>query len=196
MLDIINYIFNNKIIRTIWLKIRYPITLISVLFLIPFVKKEWFLTGFIVSLVGEVIQLWCFASLAKQKKLCVQGLYALCRNPMYIGRFFVIAGLFITAGIPGILLLAPVTIIYYLYMINRVKREEEKLKELFGKAYEDYCTTTNRFIPTIKSDTLHKIFIWDWNLFFINHGHWNFILLIAIFFVLWSSQYINCIKFN
>jgi hypothetical protein len=35
-------------------------------------------------------------------------------------------------------------------MVNRVKREENVLAELFGKDYEDYCRDVNRYLPGFK----------------------------------------------
>ena len=41
---------------------------------------------------GEAIQLWCFASLDKGRTLAFNGPYALVRNPMYLGRYFILLG--------------------------------------------------------------------------------------------------------
>ena len=55
-----------------------------------FMKPQWWLAAFLVSMFGELIQLWAFASLIKNKELAVRGPYVVTRNPMYLGRFFVI----------------------------------------------------------------------------------------------------------
>ena len=41
---------------------------------------------------GQLIQTWCFASLVKNWQLTERGPYLMCRNPMYIGRYFLILG--------------------------------------------------------------------------------------------------------
>ena len=81
------------------------------------VKIEWLKTGLIISLIGVAIQWWCFACLEKEKVLTIRGPYQLCRNPMYLGRYFLILG-FIVA-IAQLWVAVIYTIIYWFYMVNR-----------------------------------------------------------------------------
>ena len=46
--------------------------------------------------------------------------------------------------------MAAFALLYYFYMVNRVRREEKVLSELFGGDYEDYCRDVNRYIPGFK----------------------------------------------
>jgi len=55
-----------------------------------FAGPRWLWPGFFVSMAGELIQLWCFASLDKNRDLACNGPYALTRNPMYLGRFLIV----------------------------------------------------------------------------------------------------------
>jgi len=52
----------------------------------------------LVSVLGEAIQLWSFASLVKNEQLTARGPYVLVRNPMYLGRFFLILGIALLFG--------------------------------------------------------------------------------------------------
>ena len=181
-------LFNNKTMRSVLLKLRYPIFLILFVILIPQIKPSWFLPGFFVSLFGELIQLWCFASLDKNKTLAVQGPYMLMRNPMYIGRFFLLLGfLFLTGNIWIILVFV---VLYYFYMVNRVKREEKKLRVVFGEAYENYCSDVNRFVPSLKRVDLKSLWFFRWNILLQNNGHWNLIAVLVCYIVFYFFTFI------
>ena len=78
------------------------------------------------------------------QRIVQTGIYAWTRNPMYLGHFIYITGLAITfQSIPAIVLLI-FTLIWYQ---PRVRRDENRLKELFGEEYEDYRRRVKRWIP-------------------------------------------------
>ena len=181
VVDRIHEIFNDRRLRYVLLKLRYPIFVIAVIILILNINPAWFLVGFTVALFGELIQLWCFASLDKNKMLAVKGPYMLIRNPMYIGRFFLLLGVLLLAGNGWIILIFIVG--YYFYMVNRVKREEAKLQPLFGDSYRKYCQKVNRFIPTLQGVDWESLWFFRWNLLLKNNGHWNFIAMLVCFFI-------------
>ena len=176
----IHEIFNNKTLRSVLLKLRIPIFLVFFIILISQIKPAWFLPGFIISLFGELIQLWCFASLDKNKTLAAKGLYMLMRNPMYIGRFFLLLGCLLLFYI----------VFYYFYMVNRVKREERKLREVFGQVYEDYCRDVNRFVPSLRRVDLKSLWFFRWNILVQNNGHWNLIAVLICYIVFYFFAFI------
>ena len=114
-------LFQHPGLRRFLVRMRTPIVVVAVLLLAQFVRKEWLLPGFIVSMFGEFIQLWCFASLDKNATLTARGPYSMVRNPMYLGRFFILLGFLMLLG-NGWLLLA-YAVVYWLYMDARVRRE-------------------------------------------------------------------------
>jgi len=184
----VNALFNNKTVRKAFLKIRIPLFLLALVLLVPSIKPDLFLSGFLVTLFGSLFQSWCFAALDKNKSLAIQGPYALVRNPMYLGRFFLLLGCLLLLG--NIWILLVFTSLYYFYMANRVKREEEHLKGIFGEDYQGYCRDVNRFVPTLKGKYLKKIWFFKWDLFFQNHGHWNFLAVLASFGVFWLFTFV------
>ena len=181
-------IFNNERLRSVLLKVRYPIFLVLFILFIPQIKPSWFLLGLIMSLFGELIQLWCFASLDKNKTLAIKGPYLLTRNPMYIGRFFLILGGLLLAGSIWVMLVF--IIAYYFYMVNRVRREEAKLQVVFGEAYEDYCREVNRFVPSFKGIDWRSLLFFKWNLLLENNGHWNLLAVLACYIVFYFFTFI------
>lgn len=140
--------FNNKQIRKIFLHLRAPIGILVFLLMLTQLKPAWFLPGLVVSVFGQMIQVWCMSTIKTKKKLTVTGPYMFVRNPMYLGRFFLIFGILMMTG--NLWLLILLTIVYYFYMVNRVKREEKILAELFGKDYEDYCKDVHPYLPGLK----------------------------------------------
>ena len=139
----------------------------------------WLLPAFSVSLAGELLQAWCFGTLHKKKELAASGPYALVRNPMYLGRYFIILGILMLPGVWW--LLPPFTLVYYFYMANRVRREEKTLREVFGREFEAYCAEVPRFLPASRPFRGNPVRIFRWDLFLRNHGHWNFLSLLAFY---------------
>lgn len=188
VVNIVHDIFNNERARSILLKLRFPISLVCLIILIPQIKPAWFLPGFIISLFGELIQLWCFASLDKNKTLAAKGLYMLTRNPMYIGRLFLLLGCLLLTG--NIWVVLVFTLLYYFYMVNRVKREEAKLRVTFGQVYEDYCRDVNRFVPSFKGVDWRSLWFFKWDLLLENNGHWNLIAVLICYIVFYFFAFI------
>ncbi|MCF8026217.1 MAG: isoprenylcysteine carboxylmethyltransferase family protein [Desulfobacteraceae bacterium] len=186
----INEVFNSRKARKSFLKLRFPLLLILFFLLLPLVEKKWFFAGLGVSIIGELIQLWCFATIKTKKRLTTEGPYMFVRNPMYIGRFFLIFGILMITGNPWILL--AYIIIYYFYMTNRVKREERLLSELFGQEYADYCRGVRPYMPTINS-FFHskKLFQFDSQSFAENHGVRNMAMAGVCYVILYIFIFIK-----
>ena len=177
----IHFVFNHPGLRKLWVKTRVVIGLLSICLLLPLIKADWFWLGVAISFFGEVIQLWCFASLKKTKALACRGPYVFVRNPMYLGRYLILLGVLILLGEKFIWVVIPYTVLYALYMLNRVKREEKKLIEYLGEDYLAYCKQVKRFMPSFKVSTLSDILFWDWGLFKGNHGWANLAGQIGVF---------------
>ena len=175
--------FNNKKTRKFLVKVRLPLALLFIIFIIFNIKKEYFYWGMFISFFGEFIQVWCFSSLDKQKTIAIRGLYSITRNPMYLGRYFLILGGIVLTG--NIFIIITYTIFYYFYMVNRVKREEETLKGIFGKDYLEYLNKVNRFWPSLKTTDFKTLFFFRWKLFFQNNSHINILSVIITYSVIY-----------
>lgn len=182
----INLLFNHPKIRALLVKFRFLIYLAFLILLLSQIKADLLLSGFLVSLFGELIQVWCYASLDKNRTLALNGLYSVTRNPMYIGRFFLLLGGLLLIGRAWVICIFAV--LYYFYAINRVKREETRLKAIFKEEYESYCSKVNRFIPSFRHSNLKSLGYFKWSLFFQNNGHWNLagVLSVYLFFYLFT----------
>jgi protein-S-isoprenylcysteine O-methyltransferase Ste14 len=183
LLTKINNLFNHPTLRSVLVKLRFPLAAIGGALLIWKINPAWFWPGFAVSLVGALAQVWCFASLQKNEQLCAQGPYSIVRNPMYLSRFILIFGVLMLLGFPWLL---PVfAAVYYFYMYNRVRREEKRLQKLFGASYEKYCVEIRRFLPGFHCYENNRLLYFRWDLLKRNHGLWNLLGVLAFYAVAW-----------
>ncbi len=80
------------------------------------------------------------------KQLVVQGLFRYVRNPMYLGVLIVLLGE--TAFFESIALLRYTGIWFAVVHLVVVLYEEPSLRRRFGEAYERYCRSVYRWLPT------------------------------------------------
>jgi protein-S-isoprenylcysteine O-methyltransferase Ste14 len=80
-------------------------------------------------------------------ELLTTGVYRLARNPVYLGAYVSLLGIFCL--LPTGIYLVGLTL-YTLGNHVRVLREEEYLRTRFGHAYEMYCRSVGRYSPRIR----------------------------------------------
>jgi protein-S-isoprenylcysteine O-methyltransferase Ste14 len=170
MLAAIHGFFNHAGFRAAFVKARVPLGVLVAAGLLYFAQPRWFWMGLAVSMCGELVQLWSFASLDKNASLACNGPYAVVRNPMYLGRYFIILGAVLLLGSVWAALLY--TLVFYFYVVNRVKREEARLRPVLGRPYEDYCAHVRRFLPWAPYKG-NPVLYWNRRLFRQNHGWSN-----------------------
>jgi protein-S-isoprenylcysteine O-methyltransferase Ste14 len=79
------------------------------------------------------------------RRLVVQGLYRLVRNPMYVGVLLCVGGEALLFGSARLLAYAAVLLLCFHSFI--VAYEEPALQHAFGASYEQYCAAVPRWIP-------------------------------------------------
>lgn len=83
--------------------------------------------------------------------LVIAGLYAHCRNPMYLGNFLIASGFSLYYGSAW---LCAFTIPFFAWVYLAITAAEEQyLFEKFGPPYEDYMKQVNRFVPDTRGLT-------------------------------------------
>lgn len=72
------------------------------------------------------------------------GIFAFSRNPIYLGDTLVLSGVAIYWSAPLALLLVPI----FVWIIRQrfILPEEQRLSAKFGKAFDDYCDMTRRWL--------------------------------------------------
>lgn len=78
------------------------------------------------------------------ERLVVDGPYRWTRNPMYAGQLAFLAGLSLSSGSP---VAAGLFGWHLRWFADRVRRDEERLRERFRAEYDAYCARTPRWLP-------------------------------------------------
>lgn len=134
-----------------WLKKPTPKLLFAwlfafALFLVARPTLAWYLAGLPAILAGELLRLWACGHLEKNKKLTTSGPYAWVQNPLYLGTFLIMLGFCIQAG--NLWVLAGGAVVFFAYYIPFKKRREgDRLREIFGTAWEDYAASVPVLFP-------------------------------------------------
>lgn len=79
--------------------------------------------------------------------LVTEGMFTLCRNPLYFGNILIYCGVFLMHGNPVVAVPGMALFLFIYWCI--VFAEESYLRAKFGEQYEAYCRTTPRFIPKV-----------------------------------------------
>jgi protein-S-isoprenylcysteine O-methyltransferase Ste14 len=129
-------------------------------FNLPSVSKQVFFDSQIISwlgvllcLAGLSVFLWSLISFGKSfrvgidtehsDKLVTTGAFGFSRNPIYVGFAFILLGQFLV--FPNWILLLYIGAGVWLFH-RQVLREEEHLKRVYGKEFEDYCRRVRRYL--------------------------------------------------
>ena len=80
------------------------------------------------------------------ERLVTTGPFAWCRNPMYLGHILFLLGLTLTLHSWLAALITAATAVWFHF---RVQRDEKRLRERFGKPYEEYSARVRRWIPRL-----------------------------------------------
>lgn len=81
------------------------------------------------------------------QRLVTDGPYAVVRNPLYLGNWFIAVGLCVISQLRWLLPGGP--ILAFLLYYAAARAEEERLLEQFGETYRQYCEATPRFLPRV-----------------------------------------------
>lgn len=81
----------------------------------------------------------------KASRLNTTGMYSLCRNPLYVGNFFMHFGVLLFLN--SFFVLAVFTLYFWLYYERIILREEDFLAKKFGDEYRAWSEHTPVFIP-------------------------------------------------
>ena len=129
------------------------------------------LAGLLVSLSGQVFRVMViglvYITRGGQNRqvwansLVDTGMFAHCRNPLYVANLLLFVGLAIVHnGWAMYLIVVPFFVVAYVCI---VAAEEEYLHDRFGEAYADYCRRVPRWLPSLRglSSTLRST-EFDW----------------------------------
>lgn len=94
-------------------------------------------------------------------RLVIDGVFAHCRHPLYVGNFLLFAGLMLIWNAPAAYVIGLGGVGLSLFAMATA--EEDFLARKFGADYVAYCQRVNRFVPRLQGlrETLSR-FHFDW----------------------------------
>lgn len=121
--------------------------------------------------------------------LVIEGFFAHCRNPLYVGNLLVFIGLMLIHGSPYFILIGSAFYIFAYMAITAA--EEQFLHQKFGEEYEEYCRNVPRFIPRFQglSKTMQQM-EFDWQrVIRKEYGSTFTWMTCALALFLWETRY-------
>lgn len=143
--------------------------------------------GVLISFLGLAIRAWASGHLSKEKTLAVSGPYRYSRNPLYVGNFFLGAG--IAVGARSWWVLALFIIYYAVFYPLIIRREKDRMKELFPQQYEEYGKRVPLFFPSLRKH-LPARGKWNQSLYLQNREYRALQGIILIWLVLAAKLFI------
>ena len=134
-------------------------------------------SGLPVMVLGLLFRIWSSGFIYKDDRLAVEGPYSIVRNPLYFGSFL-IGGCCLIAGSTWILL-AIYAVTFPIVYISLILTEEERLLQLFGDDYAEYCSSVPRLVPSFWKyrRTESK---WSFKLTFIDHKEYINVIIAVV----------------
>ena len=124
----------------------------------PALDRALGVCGVLVALTGQLVRLVTIGyeyierggkgGKVYASRLVQGGVYALTRNPMYLGNGLIAIGISLVAGAP-LMYLIVLPLFLYIYQAI-IAAEEAYLRRQFGAEYERYCAEVNRLLPALR----------------------------------------------
>ncbi|HOW58620.1 MAG TPA: isoprenylcysteine carboxylmethyltransferase family protein [Candidatus Omnitrophota bacterium] len=114
------------------------------------------------------------------ESLNTKGMYSIVRNPLYLGNFLMIFGIFLFLQVWWFVILG--SLLFWVYYERIIFTEEEFLRKKFGEPYVAWSNKTPVFIPNFKTWQKSDLpFSWKTVL---RREHSSFFGMVAVFTVL------------
>ncbi|HUK57364.1 MAG TPA: isoprenylcysteine carboxylmethyltransferase family protein [Nitrospiria bacterium] len=107
-----------------------------------------FVPGLIFVLIGEALRVWAAGHLKKTKEVTTTGPYAYVKNPLYLGTLLILIGFCLMAQNMYLLIIG-LAIFFVYYAPFKKKREGDRLREHFGRAWVDYDRAVPDYLPSL-----------------------------------------------
>ncbi len=153
MVKLGNYIFHNRngIFPLFYLVLFIPSPEI---FTDPVLAM---IIGFSITIIGQLIRVLTIGLAyiirggkdrrVYAEELVTTGIFAHCRNPLYVGNILILAGLGVASN--SIIFNCIATPLFLFFWQAIVWAEEDYLRNKFGDAYIVYCSKANRWVPAL-----------------------------------------------
>ncbi|MBP1597187.1 MAG: putative protein-S-isoprenylcysteine methyltransferase-like protein [Acidobacteria bacterium] len=143
-------------------KVRVPAgTVLGVVFLLLMhPSRNSLVIGGAITSAGALIRVWAAGYIDKGKELAKDGPYALTRNPLYFGSFFMALGVLLAGQ--GYWLLVPFVAFFLAMYYPVMKKEEEELLQGYGGEFLEYARRVPMFFPSFRiASASSSSFLWS-----------------------------------
>ena len=141
-------------------------------------------------LIGEGIRVWASGHLIRNNEVTTSGPYSYLRDPLYLGRLFLLVGFCVMAWGYGLLLLVAGLAVFFMnYMPRKYRKEMARLEALFGEEYRQYASWTRSLIPRLKAYPQAQKRSWSFNIFWNENKEQYFLSGVCILFLLLIFRY-------
>ena len=163
--------------------------------------EKWiYVTGFVIALSGQIIRaltigLAYIVRGGRDKKvyaktLVKDGIFAHCRNPLYLGNILIVSGLGVVADSTVFYFLGiPFFVLSYMAII---KAEESYLSGKFGEEYREYCGRVNSLIPDLSGiRTTLESMTFNWRRLLVKEYGTTYAWITVMILLIVKNQYVH-----
>jgi protein-S-isoprenylcysteine O-methyltransferase Ste14 len=163
-------------------------------------EKWLYITGFVITLSGQVIRALTIGLAyiirgGRDKRVYAEtlvtgGIFAHCRNPLYLGNILIVSGLGVVADSTMFYFVGiPFFVLSYMAII---KAEESYLVGKFGEEYREYCRKVNRLIPDLSGiRTTLKSMTFNWRRLLVKEYGTTYTWMTAMILLIVKNQYVH-----
>jgi protein-S-isoprenylcysteine O-methyltransferase Ste14 len=127
---------------------------------------------------GLLVRSLSAGMLHKNMQLTTDGIYAIVRNPLYLGSLLLLAG--INFIIADALTAAASAILFAVIYVPTIAKEERRLSSSFPEQWAEYAATTPRLLPRLTRLGALAGASWSYGQWRKNHEHNTILAAIAI----------------
>jgi protein-S-isoprenylcysteine O-methyltransferase Ste14 len=163
--------------------------------------EKWiYVTGFVIALSGQIIRaltigLAYIVRGGRDKKvyaktLVKDGIFAHCRNPLYLGNILIVSGLGVVADSTVFYFIGiPFFVLSYMAII---KAEESYLSGKFGEEYREYCGRVNSLIPDLSGiRTTLESMTFNWRRLLVKEYGTTYAWITVMILLILKNQYVH-----
>lgn len=105
----------------------------------------WIGAGLVLIAAGAAFRFAAQGLLKKKEVLATEGVYSLCRHPLYLGSILITYGFCCLFHVPAFFVVA--TVYFLLFYPLTIVWEELRVAERYGAAHRDYAARTPLLLP-------------------------------------------------
>jgi len=163
--------------------------------------EKWiYVAGFVIALSGQVIRALTIGlayivrggrgKKVYAKTLVKDGIFAHCRNPLYLGNILIVSGLGVVADSTVFYFIGiPFFVLSYMAII---KAEESYLSGKFGEEYREYCGKVNSLIPDLSGiRTTLQSMTFNWRRLLVKEYGTTYAWITVMILLIVKNQYLH-----